>query len=569
MSERTSFDKASSTGWVAGLNHGAHDAACALFHDGRLVVALEQERLSRRKKAPGEGPGEALAACLAHAGIGLADLDGVALGSDHDHLAEWLGLDAEGRRRVLPFDDPEWLFPRQLFDPRDRPPILPVRHHLAHAGSAFWPSGSREAAILVMDAMGEDESTSLAVGDGSGIRILETHPISASLGFFFEAACVYAGLGRDSAGKLMGLAPYGRPTEDVGLVYRDGAIRWAAAAPSGTVGRAQIDAQIDAMVGYFRRNCYPYAVGCVDDIMAYANFAASVQHALDTIVVRLARRLRELTGSPDLVIAGGVGLNCSANGTLSRAGLFDRLWVQPMSHDAGTAIGSGLVAQAELGRPVPDDWEMPHAYYGLDSDEEETAIAVKEARLTSQVLTDEQIGPRTAGLIAAGKVVAWHQGRAEVGPRALGARSFLGDPRNRETLVRMNRIKRREMWRPLAPSVLEDHFDEYFDGVPNPFMIVAASVRPEKRRLIPAVVHVDGSARPQVVREQTNPRYASLLAAFHRLAGVPVVVNTSLNLDDEPVCLTAADTLRTFKRSGADAAVVGRHLITSAQEELA
>ncbi len=549
------------SGWVAGLNHGAHDAACALFKDGRLVVAVEQERISRRKKAVDEGPGAALAACLSTAGIGLGDLDGVALGSDHDRLADWLGVPADARWQELPYDHPDHLFPAELFDPRDRPRLVPIRHHLAHAGSSFWPSGSRHAAILVMDAMGEDDSTSLAVGDVGGITIRRAYPVSASLGFFYEAACIYAGLGRDSAGKLMGLAPYGRPTENVGLAFRDGAIRWAASARSDLRGRAMIDGQIDAMVDWFRANCYPYAVGCVQDIMAYANFAASVQAALDSIVVDLARELRTFTDAPDLVVAGGVGLNCTANGVLSRAGLFDRVWVQPMAHDAGTAIGSALVAVGQLGGEVPADWSMGHAYYGFEADDEEIRMALKDAGLRSEELNSEQVGRRAAELLAAGKMLAWHQGRAEVGPRALGARSFLGDPRQRETLVRLNTIKRREMWRPLAPSVLEEYFHDWFVGAPNPFMIVAATVRPEQRPRIPAVVHVDGSARPQVVRAATNPRYAELIAAFRDLTGVPVVVNTSLNLDDEPVCLSAADTVRTFQRSGADALVIGRHLV--------
>ncbi|MGY1456752.1 carbamoyltransferase family protein [Streptomyces sp. SS8] len=550
------------TGWTVGLNHGAHDASCALLKDGRLVVSIEQERLSRKKRALGEPPAHALRHCLDHAGIELSDIDVVALGSDHDLLSEWMGYkDSAQRAAELPFDDPARLFPEELFGRAPRPPLLPVRHHLAHAGSCFWPSGFRECAVLVMDAMGEDCSTSLAMGGPDGIKVLETYPVEVSLGFFYEAAAEYAGLGRDNAGKLMGLAPYGRPTEDVGLAFGEGGVAWLPVHQPDLVGRALIEHRMAQLLDHFERSCFPYTRGCADDITAYANFAASVQHALEQVALALAERLRTLTGLPDLVIAGGVGLNCTANGVLAGSGLFDRVWVQPMAHDAGVALGAALVAAHGAGQDVSSWAPMRHAYWAAPTDDDEVEAELKRAGLPAERLETPELLRRTAALLADGEVIAWHQGRGEVGPRALGARSLLGDPRSRRTLVRLNRVKRREMWRPLAPSVLAERFDDFFVGTPSDFMIMAARVKPEVRRLIPAAVHVDGSARPQAVHADTNPRYAGLLREFERLTGLPVVVNTSLNVAEEPLCSSPSDTIRTFLSCGADALAIGSYLV--------
>jgi carbamoyltransferase len=549
------------TGWLAGLNHGPHDASCALLKDGHLVVTVEQERLSRNKRALGESPADALRYCLDFAGISLDDLDAVTLGSEHELLAQWMGYDSARRSVMLPYDSPEWLFPHSTFGDQPRPPLLPVRHHEAHAGSCFWPSGFDECAILIMDAMGEDCSTSLAVGGPEGIRVLETYPVGASLGFFYESACDYIGLGRNNAGKLMGLAAYGRPSEDVGLTYGEEGIVWGPVRDPDLVGRALIEDRMAQLLNHFERTCFPFERGCTKDIMAYANFAASVQHAAEQVILALARRLRERTGLRRLVVAGGVGLNCTANGALADSGIFDEVWVQPMAHDAGVALGSALVVAHRFGQDVGGWAPMNHAYWGQPTDNSDVETELKRAGLQAERLETPELLRRTASIIADGGVVAWHQQRSEVGPRALGARSLLGDPRSRSTLVRLNEAKRREMWRPLAPSVLAERFDDFFVGSPNPFMIVAARVRSQVRERIPAVVHVDGSARPQVVSAETNPAYAGLLREFERLTGLPVLVNTSLNVAEEPLCSSPRDTVRTFLDCGADAMTIGPYLV--------
>lgn len=550
------------SGWVVGLNHGGHDASCALLHDGELVICIEQERLSRHKRAVEESPADALRYCLDFAGIKLEDVDVVALGSDHDRLAEWLRLDAEGRARVLPYDQPDWLFPERLFAGQRPRTVEPVAHHIAHAASAFWPSGFDDAAVLVFDAMGEDSATSVAVGSAGGLKIVRSYPVDTSLGFYYEAASEFAGLSRHDGGKLMGLASYGRAKYPTALRY-DAAnddIRWEGVPPATRFGRDLINERGEALLRYFERECYPYTRRQDDDIMAYADFAASAQTALEETILDIAARVREETGLRRLALAGGVALNCTANGKLARSGIFDEVYVQPMAHDAGVALGAALVAAQSRGSDLAGS-RMEHAYWGPLADEEEIRTELAAAGLSARRLPQESLLPRVAEIIANGGIVAWHQGRAEVGPRALGARSLLGDPRTRKTLVRLNTAKDREMWRPLAPSVPYERFHDYFEGVPNAFMIVAAQVRPEWRTRLPAVTHVDGSARPQAVRRADSPRYHDLLLAFERHTGTPVLVNTSLNVAEQPMACLARDSIDVFDRAGADALVLGEHLV--------
>jgi carbamoyltransferase len=546
--------------WIVGLNHGAHDASAALLHHGQLVATIEQERLSRRKHALDEAPVDALAWCLARAGIELGDVDVVALGSQHDRLAQWLGLSAAERTQVLPYDDPERLMPASVFAGRPAT-IRAYNHHLSHAASAAYPSDHSDAAVLVMDAMGEDVSTTISHLSKGVITTLESFDIDRSLGFFFEAASEWAALGRRNAGKLMGLAPYGIPNQDVQLHWDSDGPSWGQAGGPQTraVGRERIEARTAAAMEWFSQHCFPYEAGLVDEPMAYANFAASVQAAFERVVDELAARAANMTGSSTLTIAGGVALNCTSNGRLARRAVFENVWVQPMSHDAGVAFGAALLAAQEEGEDVSAP--MRHAYWGPSAAEEDVLAQCRAMDLTAERLDRDKLVDRVARTIADGGVVVWHQGRGEVGPRALGARSFLADPRRRVSLVRLNKLKGREVWRPLAPSVPVEAFDTYFEGVPNPFMIMAAMVRDDRRSAIPAVVHIDGSARPQVVTREANEVYYELLQRFGEVAGVPILINTSLNLAGEPMCSSAADTLSTLVRSGADLGVIDDVLI--------
>ncbi|MEV5778937.1 carbamoyltransferase C-terminal domain-containing protein [Streptomyces antimycoticus] len=550
--------------WVAGLNHGAHDSAAALLRNGEVVVIVEQERMSRRKRAIDEPPVDALRACLEHAGRKLEDLDAIALGSDMERLATWMGLTPEERPSVLPYDDPERLFPRDVFGDVPHPPVIPIRHHLAHAASTFWPSGFEEAAILVMDNRGEDTATTLLRGGPRGMETIKAYGIEHSLGLWYRIATQYAGLySKDgTAGKLMGLASYGRPGQSVALRHGPAGPRWEGVPAATQTGRAMPPERTRQLLDYFARHCFPYTVGVSAETMAYADFAASVQQALEETILGLCQELHDVTGLSSLALAGGVALNCTANGRIAAESPFDEIFVQPMSHDGGVALGAALEASRELRPELFRRQTMRHAYWGPGFTDEEVAAALDERGLSASALTTQELAGRTAALLARGGVVGWCQGRGEVGPRALGARSLLGDPRKREHLVRINTLKGREVWRPLAPSVLRERYDDYFIGTPNPFMIVAAQVRPEMRAVVPAVVHVDGSARPQIVDADHAPRYAALLRAFERETGLPMVINTSLNSAGLPIANTPGEAVDMCRAMGADAVAVGSYLVT-------
>jgi len=550
--------------WVAGLNHGAHDSAAALLHNGELVATVEQERLSRHKRAIDQPPVDALRWCLDQAGIELADLSAVGLGSDLDMLGGWMGLTPDQRRRDLPLDDPDRLLPVAVFGTGPRPPLVPVRHHLAHAASAFWPSGFAEAAVLVVDNRGEDSSTTLAMATDRGIETLVSYPVEHSLGLYYRIATQYVGLySKDgNAGKLMGLASYGKPRYDVGLRHGEQGPEWCGVPRASQSGASLPPERTAQLLTFFEERCYPYTIGLRDDITAYVDFAASIQQALEETLLGLARDLHARTGARKLCLAGGVALNCTANGRLAEEGPFDEVFVQPMSHDAGVGLGAAYEVARQVSPTHFHPQPMRHALWGPGFSDQEIADALAEAGLPAEQLAPDALVARVAAAIAGGAIVGWHQGRGEAGPRALGARSLLGDPRRRDTLVRLNTVKQREMWRPLAPSVLAGHFDKYFVGAQNPFMIVAAQVRQEVRNQIPAVVHIDGSARPQVVDPDEQPVYASLLEAFAVESGLPLLVNTSFNTAGMPLVNRPEEAVRTFVDTDIDLLAIGMFVVS-------
>jgi carbamoyltransferase len=555
-----------SPSWILGLNHGPHDSSAALLRDGRLVAVAEQERFSRRKRALDEPPVDAMRYCLQYAGIGLGDVECVALGFDFALMRAWLGLEPHEATRALPYDDPVRLFPAQLLAGGKPPPTEVIAHHTAHAASAYWASGFGEAAVLVADDMGEDVSTTLGYGSPTGLTVLETYPVAQSLGMYYSRAARYVGLYERSGevGKFMGLASYGVADQPVPLTVAEGRYcfdilpQLANDLPGALVRRKRSGQLLE----FFEQHCFPYTRDLTADIMSYAAFAASVQRSLEEALLELARRLHELTNSPNLVLAGGVALNCTANGALVRDAGYDRVFVQPMAGDSGVALGAALAAHVERYGSDSVDSPMCHAYYGPEYTHTEIASALSAAGVDHCRYPEGELIERVAELLSWGRVVGWFQGRAEVGPRALGARSILADPRHRKTLVRLNQIKGREMWRPVAPSVLErDWHDYFYSSRPDPFMVVAARVRRNRWSEIPAVVHVDGSARPQAVNPENAPRFAALIEAFGRRTRVPVLANTSFNLADEPIVNTPADAVRTFLRGGLDVLAIDDTLV--------
>lgn len=553
--------------WVLGVGVGNHDAAASLVRDGGLVVMGEQERFSRNKRAGGEAAVDAIRFCLDHAGIALGDVAAVGVGTDYRIKNQWKGLSREELAEAPVMDHPDRLFPRSIFSYDEPPPIVPIRHHLSHAASAFRVSGFDRAAILVIDNQGEDNSTTLALGENDTIEILETYGVACSLGLYYRTAAQFSGVvGKlKSVGKFMGLASYGRPNQKVPLALSPEGLPVLEGLPELPPLRG-LDLppyRSLQLFEYFSHNCFPFVPQLADEVMAYANFAASVQNSLEDVILGLGRRLRAETGCDRLALAGGVALNCSANGRLAAAGCFEEIFVQPAAHDAGVAIGAALELEHRLlvGREPPR-FRMEHALWGPAFSQAAINAVLDRRGLAYRVLDEAELVDQVAELLAAEKVVGWFQGRAEVGPRALGARSLLGDPRTRRTLVRLNRIKSREMWRPLAPSVLAERFADYFSSPhASPFMIVASPVRPERQRLVPAVVHVDGSARPQSVQREIQPRFWALLRAFERRTGVPMVVNTSFNVAREPIVNTPDNAIDDFLKTETDALALGDALV--------
>lgn len=551
---------------VLGLNFGAHDPTAALVDDGVILMVAEEERYSRVKHAPRQPPRLAVEACLRRCGVAPRDVDAVAIGWD---WGRWEPPIVGDQRRDI----------RSVLDAGNwpcLPPIHHVPHHLSHAACAFWTSGFEDAAILVVDGQGERESISLGSGGPDGVSLHWSAPISSSLGHFYRAAAQFTGLERSRSdraeGKLMGLAAYGRPSEPMPLLFEDGNFAWVGdleleLAEEAPLGSADWRGALrSALRQWWARRAFPFVDGGASEgIFAYAPFAASVQAALERAELQLVARLRDEVASQNLVITGGVALNCSGNGAIVDAALYDRVHVNPVPHDVGVAAGAALHVSwlaARDGRGKFAPLRMETAQLGDEPHAHEMRNALDRAGLAYDQEPDGSLHRAAAAAIAAGSLVAWFRGRAEIGPRALGARSLLADPRKRDTVGLLNAAKGREPWRPLAPSVLAEHFIDYFDSpFASPFMNVRAFVRPEVRQLIPAVVHVDGSARPQAVDRRLLPDYWTLIDEFARMTGVPVILNTSLNLAGEPIVSSPDDAIRTFVASAIDVLVLGNFIV--------
>lgn len=546
--------------YVLGVNSGPHDGSAVLLRDGEILVMIEQERLSRQKRAIGESPAGAVHRCLDAAGITLQDVGAIAVGWDVPRLAA-----IEGQPfRVDRFA--RWLLevPATTSPPVEKLRFVP--HHVAHAASALWTSGVPRAAVIVVDGRGEDCATSIGVGDGNGITFFETWDVGHSLGHLYGFAAEWAGFTEWDAGKLMGLASYGRPGQPVPLTI-DGAGYRVDGVGDGKQPPAYRYFQLRRSVWTaFRARNFPFTVGSRREPMAHAHFAASIQDGLEAAVLDLARRLRARSDADTLVLAGGVALNCTLNGVLHRAAVFPDIHVPPVPHDAGVGLGAALSVWRAAAGPAatPPGGRMRHAYWGPDVTDEDVGGVLAENGLDGTRLAEEDLVETVAERLAGGALVGWFHGRSEVGQRALGARSILCDPRDRGAVARLNAVKGREVWRPLAPSVLEDSVPTLFGRIlPSSadFMLSAWPVAEQARSLIPAAVHVDGTARPQVVRWATNPRLCRLIEAFRRRTGVPALINTSFNLAGEPNVFSPQDAVSTFLRSDLDVLVLGDWLV--------
>jgi len=539
--------------YVLGVNTGPHDASAALLRDGELVVMLEQERVSRNKHAFSESPREAIAACLAHEGIDIGAVAEIAVGWDVPALMEVEGMTFNER------DFTAWLLGTAGTSARRIPPLRYVNHHLAHAASAFYTSGKSEAAILVVDGRGEFAATTLAIGGPSGIEVVKTWGTRLSLGHLYGWAAEWAGLTMWGTGKLMGLAAYGSACQPIPLsVVADGYMI-DDAPPAGTSVPHHFMQLRSRLRNSFRTKNYPFGQGQPSDVMAHADFAASIQCGLEGVLLALAEMARRETGQTTLVLAGGVALNCTANGSLIRSRLFEDVWIPPFPHDAGVSLGAAFIADRAANPTRPTPSRLGHAFWAPSPEISDRDASDLLAGYETSSHPDTQLHEIVAQHLVGGRLVGWWQGRGEAGQRALGGRSILCDPRKREMLVHANLVKGREVWRPLAPAVLAEHTRQLFDEpltAASDFMLAAWPVHEPARALIPAAVHVDGSARPQVVRQEQS-RYHGVINAFYERTGVPAVINTSFNLAGEPMVLSARDAISTFLRSDLDVLVVG------------
>ena len=568
---------------ILGVNAYHGDAAAALFIDGACVSAAEEERFTRVKHQAGF-PSRASRWCLEEAGLEPEDLDHVAVGRNpaaHLHRKALFAL----RRRPTRMLRSRLANAARVFDVRsalagalDVPPdrlrarLHRVEHHRAHLASAYACSPFDEAACLSADGMGDFVSTMWGRGEGDRMRIGGSVPYPHSLGIYYTAFTQFLGLpAYGDEYKLMGLAAYGEPryADEVrelvrmrrGMGFRlrldhfvhhvDGVdMTWGEGAPE--IGSLWSQVMEDAF-GPPRR-----VRGEVTD--RDRDLAASVQLVLEESLLGLLQRLHARTRSDRLVMAGGVALNCVVNGKVRAETPFEQVWVQPAAGDAGTALGAALSVWTDvLGRERT--WVMTDVALGPGFEDHDHKQALEDAALEYRWLPDHELFDHVAGRIAGGAIVGWFQDRMEFGPRALGNRSIVCDPRRSEMKEILNaRIKHREPFRPFAPSVLAERTGEWFtQHYPSPFMVMAYDVRPAKRGAIPAVTHADGTGRLQTVDRTVTPRYHALIEAFHRCTGVPVVLNTSFN-ENEPICRTPQEAVETFRRTRMDLLVLGNHV---------
>jgi carbamoyltransferase len=538
---------------VLGINAVFHDPAAALVVDGQLVAAAEEERFSRRKHgkpsvpfSTWELPQQAAAWCLERAGLAPEDLDAVSYSYD-PHLAPPPGPDVtadgwEGLRTLYASRAP--LFLRAALEGLDPAVVRFVPHHVAHAASAALAAPYPTSSVLVLDGRGEAASHLAGRCVDGELTILAAQPLPHSLGLFYEEATEHLGFRRSSDEyKVMALASYGRPTF---LPELRRAVR-----PTGDGGFVVEPIEWAGFVKRRRGESWQ---------PEHADLAASVQRRLEEVLLDLVRWLHRETGDTTLTLAGGVALNCVANSRLAAEGPFERIWAQPAAGDAGTALGGALWCARVLGdRPVA----MASAALGREWSDAELGAWLDTAEVAYERPPD--IAEATAALLAAGAVVGWFQGRSEYGPRALGHRSLLASAADAGNLARLNDIKGREQFRPVAPMVLLERAAEIFDGpLPSPYMLFTHRVRPGWADRIPAVVHVDGTARAQTVDRAEEPLVARVLDGMERRTGVPVVVNTSLNTAGRPMVDDPADALELFGSAPLQALAIGPYLVRRA-----
>jgi carbamoyltransferase len=596
---------------ILGISAYYHDSAACLVTDGKIVAAAQEERFTRKKHDP-RFPIHAARYCLKEGGVSLSHLKYIVfydkpLVKFERLLETYLAYAPKGLRSftaAMPIWLKEKLLLKSLLQKEllslehglkksALPPILFAEHHESHAASAFYPSPFQEAAVLCMDGVGEWATTSAWLGSGNTLTPLWEIPFPHSLGLLYSAFTYYTGFKVNSGEyKVMGLAPYGEPRY-VKAIYdhlidlkADGTFRLNMDYFNYCTGLTMTGTKFDQLFGGPPRKPESKLTQREMDL------ARSIQEVTEEVMLRLSQTLHRETGSDYLCLAGGVALNCVGNGRILREGPYKGIWIQPAAGDAGGAVGAALAAWHQYeGQPrkVTDQDQMRGSFLGPAFSNEQIERFLRKQEAPYEFLADSQLFDRIADELAAGKVVGWFQGRMEFGPRALGARSILGDPRNPKMQSVMNlKIKYRESFRPFAPSVLRERVADYFDlRADSPYMLLVAPVL-ERRRLplpadrtnlwgidllnmprsdIPAVTHLDYSARVQTVHRETNPRYYQLLKAFEAKTGCAVLVNTSFNVRGEPIVCSPEDAYRCFMRTEMDILVLENCVLTKSEQK--
>ncbi len=596
---------------VLGISAFYHDSAAALVDDGVVIAAAQEERFSR-KKHDARFPRHAIDYCLAEARVGMRDVDYVAFYDKpflkFERLLETYTAFApagfQSFRMALPLWLREKLFQKDLlrkelrsfdgkFDWKNR--LLFTEHHLSHAASAFFPSPFGSAVVLTMDGVGEWATCSVAMGEGNDLKILKELHFPHSLGLLYSAFTYYTGFKVNSGEyKVMGLAPYGEPKyaqkilDNLIDLKDDGSFRLDQSYFNYCTGLTMTSEKFSALFGGPPRKPDSELL-----VQHHMDLAASIQAVTEEVVLRMTRSLARETGARNLCLAGGVALNCVANGKVLKDGQFDNIWVQPAAGDAGGALGAAYCVhylyKGNARAPSNELDGMRGSYLGPSFDDSDIEQRLQAAKARFTALPEAAVIDNTAQALADGKAVGWFQGRMEFGPRALGARSILADARSATMQKTLNlKVKFRELFRPFAPSVLREHVSDWFElDADSPYMLLVADVVQDRRRAmtqqeaasfgidklnavrseIPSVTHVDYSARVQTVHRETNPLYHRLISRFHEITGCPVVVNTSFNVRGEPIVCTPEDAFHCFMGTDIDLLVAGNYMLWKQEQD--
>ena len=597
--------------YILGISAFYHDSAACLLKDGEIVSAAQEERFTR-KKHDAAFPRCAIEYCLKEAGIGANDINNVVFYEKpfvkFERLLEtYLAFAPKGFKsfaKAMPVWIKDKLFQKAALvkelnitfsdDVNWRERLLFSEHHLSHAASAFYPSPFESAAVLTLDGVGEWTTTSLAVGKGSDLKVVKEIHFPHSLGLLYSAFTYYTGFKVNSGEyKVMGLAPYGEPKyvdlikEKLITVADDGSYQLDMSYFDYATGLTMTNKKFDALFGG------PPRTSETELTQREMDLAASVQKVTEDIVTQIARDIARDTGERNLCLAGGVALNCVANGILLREKIFENIWIQPAAGDAGGALGAALSAwylHHNSEREVSSERDaMKGAYLGPEFKDAEIEAELEACGTKFKKLSDDELIEHVATALADEKAVGWMQGRMEFGPRALGGRSIIADPRSPVMQKQLNlKVKYRESFRPFAPSVLREDVNEWFEhDTDSPYMLLVADVQKDKRRTmtdeeealfgvdklnvprssVPAITHVDYSARIQTVHADTNPRYHTVISKFKEKTGCPLVVNTSFNVRGEPIICSPTDAFKCFMGTELEVLAIGNYLLIKEEQD--